>query len=259
MSTSHARGLYLLSPEHAEPVRRLVADPSIAESVRASRTGLDHTGADFVALMNGRREAGTAYGFATVDGGEVVGVVTLEGIYEDGGPDLVFWVGRPHWRKGYATFAVKMALEFAFQNLRLERVRAAAAGSNIGALRVLEKQGFAPSRSDAAGDAAEDRAGRRVDFTLERQRWIDLRDNPALAALHPALREILAAELAAGNEVLETGRGYPDPDSVFVRLRHPFRTRPSPLPGGVEYNEPNDPHWWMADYSSRSPRHTLAC
>jgi hypothetical protein len=65
--------------------------------------------------------------------------------------------------------------------------------------------------------------------------------------------------LAAGNEVIESGGGWPDADSVFVRLRDPFRTTPSPLPDGVVYTEPNDPHWWKADYSSRSPRHILAC
>ena len=76
-----------------------------------------------------------------------------------------------------------------------------------------------------------------------------------MALLHPALRAILDAELAAGNEVAETGGGWPDPDSVFVRLRDPFRTKPSPLPPNVVYTEPNDPHWWKADYGTvSSPR-----
>jgi hypothetical protein len=71
---------------------------------------------------------------------------------------------------------------------------------------------------------------------------------------------MLAAEHAgaAGNSVGETGAGWPDTDSIFVRLREPFRTKPS-LPDGVSYTEPNDPHWWKADYSSKSPRHVLAC
>lgn len=94
---------------------------------------------------------------------------------------------------------------------------------------------------------------------LTRAGWLAHRDQPAIAAIHPDLRAILDAELAAGNEIAETGGGWPDPDSVFVRLRDPFRAKPSALPPGVVYAEPNDPHWWNAEYSSRSPRHILAC
>jgi len=65
--------------------------------------------------------------------------------------------------------------------------------------------------------------------------------------------------VSTGNEVAETGGGWPDADSVFVRLRDPFRTKPLPLPAGIVYTEPNDPHWWKADYTSSAPRHTLAC
>lgn len=45
----------------------------------------------------------------------------------------------------------------------------------------------------------------------------------------------------------------------IVRLKTPFLARPPVLPDGVTYTEPGDPHWWMADYTTRSPRHILAC
>ena len=146
-----------------------------------------------------------------------------------------------------------MILDFAFRNLQTPRVHAFAPLGDAAAERTLATFGFGPAPAEAASrpDA--------VHVALARADWIAHRDRPALARLHPALRAILDAELAAGNEVAETGGGWPDDDSIFVRLRDPFRTTSSPLPAGVTYTEPNDPHWWRADYSSQSPRHILAC
>jgi hypothetical protein len=95
-------------------------------------------------------------------------------------------------------------------------------------------------------------------YAITRAQWLDFRNGPALASLDPVLKDILRAELAAGNEISETGCGWPDTDSVFVKLKHRFRVRPESLPGEVTYTEPNSPHWWFADYSTGSPRHILA-
>lgn len=93
----------------------------------------------------------------------------------------------------------------------------------------------------------------------DRALWLELSHAPDLARLHPGLKQILQAELAAGNEVSETGGGWPETASVFVKMRGRFRTRPDPLPTGVIYTEPKSPHWWPADYSTQSPAHILAC
>ena len=206
MSTT---GLYLLTDEHAVEVARLGGFVERGEGV---------------------------WPHAIVDLKTLVGTTSLNGADEIG-----FWVAEQHRGKGFATFGVKMTVQFAFNNRRLPRVTAQA--PNAAARRVIEKNGFTPS-----GDR----------FELTRERWIEHRDGPALKRLHPALKAILRAELAAGNEVAETGGGWPDLDSVFVRLRYPFRTKPEST-AGLDYNEPNDPHWWKADYCSRSPRHILAC
>lgn len=87
---------------------------------------------------------------------------------------------------------------------------------------------------------------------------MELRNRAALAALHPALTAMVDAEVAAGNEVTETGTGWPEPGSVFVRLAEPFKVIPPRLPEGVTYFEPNDPHWWKAEYSTPAPRHIVA-
>jgi RimJ/RimL family protein N-acetyltransferase len=244
MPDKSTTGTYMLSPEHTEAVARAASDPAIAAIIGVSPE-------EFIARQVAGRTEGTGYGLAIMDRRELVGVCTLQEILDAEGPEMGFWVDQTQRRKGYATFGVGMILEFAFRNLALKRVRAAVAKENDAARRVLEKNGFVPMGAQS-GEAT-------TVYGVTRQAWVDFRNGPALAALHPSLKSILTAELEAGNEVVETGGGWPDPDSVFVRLRDQFRTRSSPLPEGVAYTEPNDPHWWRADYTTRSPRHVLAC
>jgi hypothetical protein len=80
-----------------------------------------------------------------------------------------------------------------------------------------------------------------------------------VAELCPELRTLLESELAAGNQVAETSKGWPRPDSVFVMLALPFRKRPGTLPAGVVYRDVNDPHWWKAQYHHEPTQHLLAC
>ena len=75
----------------------------------------------------------------------------------------------------------------------------------------------------------------------------------------PELRFLLDAELSAGNKVVETSTGWPKPMSVFVMLAEPFKAKLAKLPGGIIYNDVNDPHWWKADYFHEASGHALAC
>lgn len=55
---------------------------------------------------------------------------------------LGYWMGAPHAGRGYMTAAVRAALPFAFQTLRLHRVEAACLPTNEPSIRLLEKVGF---------------------------------------------------------------------------------------------------------------------
>jgi hypothetical protein len=80
-----------------------------------------------------------------------------------------------------------------------------------------------------------------------------------LADLAQELRELLEDELAAGNRVVETYRGWPAQNSIFVMLARPFTRKPDPLPFGVVFREINDTHYWRAEYEHQEKRHILAC
>ncbi len=78
-------------------------------------------------------------------------------------------------------------------------------------------------------------------------------------ALCPGLRELLHAELAAGNRLCETWTGWPKENSVGVALALPFKLKPTTLPPGVEYLDVNDTHWWKAEYHHNRRGHLLIC
>ena len=255
MTAITTAGVYMFAPEHADDLQRLASDAAFAALIGTGHPPHDSAGADAVARAAAERVAGKAYWFAVVDRGGVKGVAAVIDPYGSA-PHVTAWIEPMARRQGYGAFAMRMVLDFAFRNLQLAHVKAASPGDDAAAARTLERFGFSHedgNRADTATRVA------RAESVLTRAAWIENRDAPALARLHPDLRVILDAELAAGNEVAETGGGWPDPDSVFVRLRDPFRAKPATLPDGVVYTEPNDPHWWKADYTTRSPRHTLAC
>jgi ribosomal-protein-alanine N-acetyltransferase len=56
--------------------------------------------------------------------------------------DLGYAVHPDHWRKGYATEALRRILEFGFENLSLERIWATADVRNVASWRVMEKAGM---------------------------------------------------------------------------------------------------------------------
>lgn len=257
---SQTAGVYLLHPGHAPAIQALVADPAIAAYTRIPHPYPENGAAEFIASQIAEREAGRSFGFAIEDRGELVGVCGLEDVGRADARELGFWVGRPHWGRGYASLAVRMLLQFAFRNLGLAEVSAHAFESNVASRRVLEKNGFRLVRLERGEGLAPKRPAEPLCvYAITAPRWQAELDAPVLGRLHPGLRALLQAELAAGNEIAESGAGWPEPDSLFVRLKHPFRVAPAGLPAGIRYARIDDPHWWEAEYSSESPRHILAC
>jgi ribosomal-protein-alanine N-acetyltransferase len=84
------------------------------------------------------------FGIFRVDDDELVGRLQLTGITL--GPFLNahvgYFVSERHNGKGYATDALRQAVDAAFGPLELHRVQAAAIPRNVPSIRVLEKAGF---------------------------------------------------------------------------------------------------------------------
>ena len=76
----------------------------------------------------------------------LVGLIGLHRIdHHNGHAELGYFLAKRHWGHGYATEAVRLALEYAFEWLNLRKVYAHVFETNAASIRVLEKNGFTPA------------------------------------------------------------------------------------------------------------------
>ena len=73
---------------------------------------------------------------------ELVGAIGLEVNKDQGRAELGYWIGVPHWGKGYATEAGRAMLAFGFETLKLHRITAHHFARNPASGRVLAKIGM---------------------------------------------------------------------------------------------------------------------
>ncbi|MBR9997906.1 MAG: GNAT family N-acetyltransferase [Cyclobacteriaceae bacterium] len=70
-----------------------------------------------------------------------VGIVLKEDIHRKNA-EIGYWIGEPFWRKGFATKAVKMMIDYTFENYDVTRIFASTFDHNIASQKVLLKSGF---------------------------------------------------------------------------------------------------------------------
>ncbi len=126
-------------------MHRLCNDPDVSATIADMPYPYPiEAAAGTVAAMQNLMASGEAYAFAVVphDSSELVGIVYLipNPVYQHA--ELIYWLGKPHWCKGYATEAARAVLTFAFGQLKLHRVYASVFRGNIASVRILEKCGM---------------------------------------------------------------------------------------------------------------------
>ncbi|PSL40145.1 ribosomal-protein-alanine N-acetyltransferase [Planomicrobium soli] len=101
---------------------------------------------EIIEIGNEQREEGReeSFGIYKNEDDTLVGMITLFQIFR--GPlqraFLGYALDKNHNNKGYATEAVKLIVDYAFQKLQLHRIEAGVMPHNIPSMRVLEKAGF---------------------------------------------------------------------------------------------------------------------
>lgn len=73
--------------------------------------------------------------------------------------------------------------------------------------------------------------------------------------LCPAMNDIINSEIKNGNAILETSKGWPDENSVFVRLARPVTAR---TPLGMDRRVVNDPHYCQVEIYDPRSGHIIA-
>jgi RimJ/RimL family protein N-acetyltransferase len=72
--------------------------------------------------------------------GELIGMCGVE--LREGAAEIGYWIGVPHWNRGYATEAVRAVIDHAFGEFEHDALQAGARVTNPASRRVLEKCGF---------------------------------------------------------------------------------------------------------------------
>ena len=90
------------------------------------------------------RKQGSRYDFGIFKkhSAKLIGILGLYKFNSSEKCILGYSMDKGHYGKGYATEAVKMALDFAFKEAGIHRVEAGVMPRNKGSMRVLEKVGF---------------------------------------------------------------------------------------------------------------------
>lgn len=117
-----------------------------------------------------QRELGREMNFAILDGGTLVGVCGVISI-ESGVGEVGYWIGVPHWGRGYASAAAEELLRIAFEEERLERLKSSCLVRNAPSLRVLEKIGFRRVGEGVLPGEKWTVMDRCVLFELTREEW----------------------------------------------------------------------------------------
>lgn len=100
----------------------------------------------YIANSVKQREEDKSYSFGIFlkDNGKLVGNISLYHIFRGSLQKCLigYSLDQQYNGRGYTTEAISLAVEFAFNELKLHRVEAGVMLSNIGSIRVLEKVGF---------------------------------------------------------------------------------------------------------------------
>lgn len=101
---------------------------------------------NFTLLALERWEEDLDYRFAIVlrETGAIIGLIgvtnIIRGVSRAG--FIGYWIGAGHLNKGYATEATVLAMQFAFESLRLHRINLWIAEDNAASLRIAQKLGL---------------------------------------------------------------------------------------------------------------------
>lgn len=132
-----------LTAEDAEALARMANNRNIWLNVR-DRMPFPYSKADAEQFIHLANNANSSHIRAIEVDGSLVGAIGLhhsEDVYRSN-LELGYWVGEEHWNKGYATQAVRLMCDLAFNELKANRVVASVFEYNEASAHILRKLGF---------------------------------------------------------------------------------------------------------------------
>lgn len=170
-----------LTPVDATEIVRLVNDFDVARYTSTIPYPYDlRMALDFIATPEAAPQAASRFiddpegalvlGVEVKEGHMLVGCVGLQKTPQ--GPELGYWIGRDHWRCGYASEAAGRVVRLAFENFALPELIASAVTINDASHRVLEKIGFVVSGAGEIHSRAQNCYLPVIHRRLRRNDWL---------------------------------------------------------------------------------------
>ena len=160
-----------LAPEHAPDIQIMASEKDIAATTRVPHPYPAGAAKAFIDMSIQEQAAGRMYNHAIIDGDTLVGVAGLMQVKPQDQAEIGYWIGKPYWGKGYASFAVQHLLAFAFHQLQLNLVYAHVLDYNAASKKVLEKNGLTFTREFVEYDARWRKDILLYEYQIYRQQW----------------------------------------------------------------------------------------
>lgn len=108
--------------------------------------------------------------------GEIIGLMSLDPANPDwganeGARELGYWIGQPHWGKGYATEAAAAMVSYGFEEMGIEGMVSGALAENARSLNVLTKCGFERTGAAMLNSVPHGKKMPAVRVDLSLSRW----------------------------------------------------------------------------------------
>lgn len=137
--------LRLFEPSDAGVVQELAGEEEVARTTLSiPHPYPDGAAKAWIERTREASEKGDIYAFALVkkEDTALIGCVSLRVSKHHNHAELAYWVGKPFWGQGFATEAAQEIVKFGFDDLKLNRIFAAAMTNNPGSYKVMIKIGM---------------------------------------------------------------------------------------------------------------------
>ena len=160
--------------EDAKAIAALANDRRIAENTRRIPHPYRLSDAEeFISAA--RRSSGEMALTVSARDGELIGGCGLA-LLDGPAPEIGYWLGVPHWGKGYATEAARALIDYAFTELDHKVLQAGARVTNPASRRILEKCGFQWTGVGLVRIRAISSSAPIDQFRLDRGLWSSLKN-----------------------------------------------------------------------------------
>lgn len=128
---------------------------------------------DWLAKQAALWAGGKTVNLAVTEGGEMIGGIGV-GVRDHDEWEMGYWLGEPYWNRGYVSEAARALRDYAFCELKLDRIVAGHYPDNHASGAILAKLGFRYTKETMRQSLALGCKVKCLDMVLPRERWLAL-------------------------------------------------------------------------------------